>query len=299
MQLAPGDQISYLISGREYTDPLYIERLREAYGLNKPWYEQYLIYMWKILHGDFGFSFYWFMPTWDVIILRLKATLLLTISAFLLEIIIGIKLGIISAKEPYSKKDNFISSTSVILWSMPYFWMGILGIMIFSIRLQLFPVQGMSVPLHLGVSVVGIQKMFSVLWHLFLPATLLGTSHFAIYSRFTRASLLEVMRKDYILTARSKGLTENEVVYKHALKNALLPVVTIIAIRIRYIFTGVILIEMVFAWPGLGRVLYESIQKRDIPILMALFLIFAVTTVLGNLIADISYSYLDPRIRYD
>jgi len=299
IKLAPGDPVSYMVSGLEYLEPGFIEQLREQYGLNEPLYVQYYLYISKVLQGDFGFSYYWRVPTWNVITQRLGPTLLLTLTAFVYELILGIQMGIISAKEPYSTKDNTISSISIILWSMPYFWMGILAVLLFALRLELFPVQGMAIPHHMGESVVGLPKFFSVLWHLMLPATILGAGHFAIYSRFTRASLLEVMRKDYILTARSKGLMENEVVYDHALKNALLPVVTIIAIRLPLLFTGAVLVETVFAWPGLGRAMYDSILRRDIQILMGIFLVYSIMTIVANLIADLSYAYLDPRIRYD
>ncbi len=299
MKLAPGDPVSYLISGMEYIEPGFVEKMREAWGLNKPLYEQYLIYMWNVLHFDFGYSYFWRSSTGVVIFARLMPTLLLTMTAFVYELILGIQMGIISAKDPYSKKDNTISSISIILWSMPYFWMGILAIMLISLQLHLFPVAGMSTPYFDGKLVVGLPEVFSVIWHLMLPATILGAGHFAIYSRFTRASLLEVMRKDYILTARSKGLTENEVVYGHALKNALLPVATIIAVRLPMLFTGAVLVETVFAWPGLGRAMYDSILMRDIQILMGIFLVYSIMTILANLVADVSYAYLDPRIRYD
>jgi peptide/nickel transport system permease protein len=296
---APGDQVSYLVSGMEWLDPALIDNLRREYGLDRPFYEQYYIYMSKLLSGDFGYSLLLRMDVSEVLKEHLGPTLLLTMTAFVIELILGVMMGIISAKEPYSTKDNTISSVSIILWSMPYFWMGILGIMVFSLWLELFPVTGMSIPMWEGQRVVGLSKVFSVLWHLFMPAMILGAGHFAIYSRFVRASLLEVMRKDYILTARSKGLTENEVVYEHALTNSLLPVVTIIAIRLPLLFTGSILVETVFAWPGLGRAMYTAILRQDIQVLMLIFFVYASLTVVANLIADVSYAFLDPRIRYD
>lgn len=296
---APGDQVSYLVSGMEWLDPKLMENLRREYGLDKPAYEQYYLYMSKLLNGDFGYSLLLRKDVSEVVKDHIGPTLLLTLTAFVVELILGVMMGIISAKEPYSTKDNTISSISIILWSMPYFWMGILAIMLFSLRLELFPVTGMTIPFWDGAMVVGLPNVFSVLWHLFLPAMVLGAGHFAIYSRFVRASLLEVMRKDYILTARSKGLTENEVVYDHALKNSLLPLVTIIAIRLPMLFTGSILVETVFAWPGLGRAMYTAILRQDIQVLMIIFLVYATLTVMANLVADVSYAFLDPRIRYN
>lgn len=299
IKLAPGDPVSYLVSGAEYMDPSTIIALREQFGLNDPIYVQYLKYMQNILRGDFGYSAVLHTSTLDWIIVKLGPTILLTVTAFVIELILGIWMGVVSAKEPYSAKDNSISSISIILWSMPYFWMGILAIMLFALKFNLFPVGTMLTPLHDGVIVAGLHRVFSVLWHLVLPALVLGAGHFAIYSRFVRASLLEVMRKDYILTARSKGLTESEVVYEHGLSNALLPVVTIIAVRLPLLFTGTVLVETVFAWPGLGQAMFDSILRRDITILMGIFTIYSILTIAANLIADLSYAYLDPRIRYD
>jgi len=293
MHAAPGDPVSFLVSGEEMMPPGYVEVLRARYGLDKPLYVQFLKYLANVLQGDFGFSYYYLESVWTVVIRNLPRTILLTATAFLFSLIIGVFAGVVSAKKPYSISDNVATATSLVVWSMPFFWMGMLGIMLFTFRLNLFPVQGMKT-----VGTHGLAEFFDITWHLFVPALMFGLGQFALYSRFTRASMLEVMKQDYILTARSKGLAENDVVYGHALRNALLPLVTLVGLRIAYLFTGSILIETVFSWPGLGTILIDSITRRDYTLLMAIFVIFSLLVIICNLAADLAYAYLDPRIRY-
>ena len=294
MHLAPGDPVSYLVSGEEYMPPGYLEVLKERYGLDQPLYVQFWKYLTTVLQGDFGHSYYYKDPVIDVLFLYLPRTILLTATAFLFSLVIGVFAGVTSARKPYSITDNVSTSISLIVWSMPFFWMGILGILFFTFQLNLFPVQGMIDPPGLP----GVGRFFEITWHLFVPALIFGLGQFALYQRFTRASMLEVMKHDYILTARSKGLAEQDVVYGHALRNALLPLVTLVGLRVAYLFTGSVLIETVFSWPGLGKVLFESIGKRDYTLLMGIFVIFSLMVIICNLIADLTYSYLDPRIRY-
>jgi peptide/nickel transport system permease protein len=294
MRLAPGDPVSFLISGIESEmPPGYVLEIKAKYGFDQPLYIQLFRYMGNVLMGDLGFSFFYHKPVLEVIYLRLGNTLLLSGTAFILAVLIGVQTGIVASKRPYSLTDNVLSVTSLITWSMPYFWMGMVFILIFSMYLGLFPVQGMITP---GLS--GSEYWLDLLWHLSLPATVLALGQFALYTRFTRASMLEVLRKDYILTAWSKGATDQMVYYVHAFKNALLPIVTLIGLQVRHLFTGAMLVETIFAWPGMGRLVYESIFFRDYNLVMAVFLVYSIITIVSNIVTDIAYGFLDPRIRY-
>jgi peptide/nickel transport system permease protein len=293
IHLAPGDPVAFLVSGMEYASAEFIAIKRAEVGLDKPLYQQFIIYLWGILRGDFGYSFIYAQPVLGVITSRLGSSLLLTASALIIEVVGGILLGILASKRPYSKLDNFVSVFSLVVYSMPFFWVGMLAILTLGLYLRLFPIQGMVTP---GLS--GMRAYADVMWHLFLPATCLGLGRLGLYSRMTRASMLEVMRQDYILTAWAKGCDENAVFYRHAFRNAVLPIATLVAMRIGLLFTGAVLIESVFSWPGIGRLLYDSITARDYTMVQAIFIIFSLLTIFGNLVADILYAALDPRIRY-
>ena len=295
MKSAPGDPVGFLISGMEAwgISPDYIEMIRLEYGLNKPISEQLLIYMGKALSGDLGYSYTYHQPVLKVIFDSTMNTLLLMSTGFSIALILGVLSGISCSKKAYSKIDNINTLVSLLFWSMPSFWFGTMALLIFSLRFNIFPVGGIT-----GIDLQGMDKLFSRVHHLALPAITIGLAQYAVYSRFTRASMLEVLSKDYIKTAWSKGCTPRQVYYKHAFRNALLPIVTIIGLRIRRLFMGSVLIETVFAWPGLGSLLYFAITARDYNLLMAIFLIYSIITIISTIIVDISYAYLDPRIRY-
>jgi len=292
MHLAPGDPVDFLISGLEGATLEYVKMIKEKYGFNKPIYEQFIIYISKLIKGDFGYSFYFHQPVMKVLLPRLRNTLILTSTSMLVELT-GIILGIIASKKVYSLTDNIITISSLITFNMPYFWLAIMFMLIFGLYLKIFPITGMFT-----IGTTGFQKNISILWHLVLPVACLSLGRLALYTRYTRASMLEILRLDYITTAWAKGCDEKTVLYKHAFRNALIPIVTIIALRMRLLFTGAVLVETVFAWPGLGRAVYDAILRRDYNLLMANFLILSILTIVFNLLADIVYAYVDPRVRY-
>ena len=292
IHLAPGDPVRILVSDVG-APPEYIEMVRREMGLDKPIYEQLLIYVGRMLLGDFGYSYTWNQPVFSVLLGRVGATFLLMFTAFLISLALGIVLGVTSSKRPYSLTDNLITTSSLVVYSMPNFWVGMIFLIVFCLHLGLFPTHGM-----VTVGATGINSVLQILWHLFLPAMALGLSETASLCRFTRSGILEVLRQDYILTARAKGCDERTVFYRHALRNSLLSIVTILGLRVRMWFTGSVLIETVFAWPGIGRLLYDSIFARDFNMLMAIFIVVAILTILGNLFADVAYALVDPRIRY-
>lgn len=294
IHMAPGDPIQSLIG--EFPAPeAYVEAMRSAFGLDKPLYVQLWLYITNILKGDLGFSFYYRQPVLAVIVERVPATLQLMIPAVLFSALAGLLLGIFSARKPYSLSDNAISSFALLGYCLPIFWLGQMLMLIFSIKLGWLPSQGIKT---LGAELEGFKAFADRLSHLFLPALALSIRHVAINVRVMRSSMLEVSYEDYITLARSKGLDEKTIVARHMLPNALLPVVTIIGLDIGFLFTGSVLVETVFGWPGIGRLMYESILKRDYPVLMGTFLITTVLVVLTNLIVDLIYLWLDPRVKY-
>jgi peptide/nickel transport system permease protein len=291
IHMAPGNPAVIMAGGE--APPEYIKMLEEEWGLNKPLHEQFVTYLVNLLRGNLGYSYKYRAPVLDVILERLPATLLLTGTAFLIAVLAGVILGVSSSKKPFSFEDNTIMLGSLVFYSMPNFWTGLMAIIIFSLHLGLFPVQGMQ------SFRADLNSTLDLIWHLILPATTLGLVQLALYARLTRSSMLEELRKDYITTARSKGLDDRSILYRHALKNALIPTITIIGIRLSFMFTGAVVTETIFAWPGIGRLMYDSIYTRDYPLLMGIFIISSAVTVLANFLADIAYCIVDPRIRYE
>jgi peptide/nickel transport system permease protein len=293
IQLAPGDPVSYMMSGAEFAPPGFIEAKRAELGLDQPLPVRLLIYLKNVFTGNFGYSYIQNAPVVDIIYSKIGNTLLLTVTGFLIQVIGGTLLGVVAAWRRNSAIDATVSVTSLFLWSMPYFWMAILSIVIFSFYLHIFPIGGMSTP-----GVTGFQLYLDTAWHLVLPASVLGLGALGLYSRMTRSSMLEVMHQDYMLTAWAKGLGERAVLLKHALRNALLPLVTLIGLGMGNLFMGAVLVEIVFRWPGMGTLIFDSIISRDYAMVQIVFLILAIIVVLANLAADIAYAVVDPRIRY-
>lgn len=291
IKIAPGDPVRMYVSDA-YAPPEYVEQMRHKLGLDKPIHEQYVKYLRKLITGDFGFSFLKNVSVFDLIMSRLFNTLLLTGTAFIFAIIFGVSLGIIASKKPYSIIDNIISFTSTIIYSMPQFWIATIFLLILGLRFKLFPPGGI---MSIGKEIPYWQDL---LWHLCLPALVLGLSNAVAFFRLTRASMLEQIGSDYILTAWSKGCSERTVFYKHALRNALLPIVTWIGMRIPWLLYGAVLIETVFTWPGAGLLIYDAIFTRDYNVIMCTFIIISSFVLITNLITDILYSIVDPRITY-
>lgn len=290
MKAAPGDPVSLMVDPSiKQADR---EKFIEKYGLNEPEHIQYLKWLGNMVQGDFGTSIVRKgTPVIDLILARLPNTLLLMLVSTILALLISIPFGVLSARRPYSKLDYGITFTSFIGLAVPNFWFGLILIMVLSVNLGWFPTGGVMT-LNSGFS------LWDRIHHLILPAFVLATADMAGLTRYTRSSMLDVLRQDFIRTARAKGFKENRVVYKHGLRNGLLPVVTIFGLMIPSFIGGAVVTEQIFSWPGLGKLFIDSAFQRDYPVIMAMTVISAVLVVIGNLIADILYAIIDPRIEY-
>jgi ABC-type dipeptide/oligopeptide/nickel transport system permease component len=295
VHLAPGDPLTF-ITGEGDVSTEQLTRLRAEYGLDRPLTTQYALYLKKVVAGDLGFSYRYRAPVMELIIDRIPATLLLMAPSLALFIGLGVLLGIVAARRPNSGIDLLMSGVALVGWSVPVFWLGQLLIIGFALKLGWFPTQGMF---NLRAPSAGFGRAFDVLWHLALPATALGMRFLALGTRMTRSSMLQVLRLDYMTTARAKGLPERVVLARHGLPNALLPVITIVGLNVGTMLSGSVLVEVVFAWPGMGRLLYDGVLARDYPLIIGIILIVSVAVVLVNLITDVVYAMVDPRIRYD
>jgi peptide/nickel transport system permease protein len=280
LNVVPGDPITLMM--KEHINPDVVQRVRQQMNLDDPGYLRFLKFIWGALHGDLGVSYKLNRPVADLIFNAFPNTLILAVSAAVVSWIVGIPAGIISAVKKYSIADNFFMGFSLLGVSMPVFWAGLLFQYIFAYKLGILPVSGFD----------GIE-------YIIMPAIVLGWSSAGTIARLTRSSLLEVMRSDYIRTARAKGLYEIAVLIRHAFKNSLLPVVTVMAIQVAGLLSGAVITESVFGIPGVGRIAVNAIQNRDMPLLQGSVIFTTVLVILGNLVADILYSYLDPRIKYD
>jgi ABC-type dipeptide/oligopeptide/nickel transport system permease component len=295
VHLAPGDPMMF-IAGEADISNEQLARLRQEYGLDQPLATQYLLYMKKVVQGDLGYSSRYRSPVLKLIGDRIPATLLLMGTALVLFIGLGLLLGIMAARRPNSGGDLFLSGLAIFGWSVPVFWLGQLLIIGFALKLDWFPAQGM---LNLRAPSQGIERALDMLRYLTLPVMALGMRFLALSTRMTRSSMLQVLRLDYITTARAKGLPERVVLWRHALPNALLPVITIVGMNVGTMLSGSVLTEVVFAWPGMGRLLYDGIFARDYPLIIGIILVVSVAVVLANLVTDVLYSVVDPRIRYN
>ena len=294
IHLAPGDPIQALVG--EFPAPeSYIVEMRKVFGLDQPLYIQLLLYLKNILTGDLGFSFYYRQPVLSVILDRVPATLQLMVPALIFSAVIGILLGILSARKPYSLADHTISVFALFGYCVPAFWLGQMLMATFAIELGWLPSQGIKT---VGADLEGFSLVLDRTAHVALPFAALAVRHLAVNARMMRSSMLEVAYEDFVTVARAKGLDEKDVIARHMVPNALMPVVTIIGVDIGFLFTGSVLVETVFGWPGIGRLMFESIVKRDYPVLMGNFLITTALVVVVNLIVDLVYVWLDPRVKY-
>jgi peptide/nickel transport system permease protein len=280
IRLIPGDPAELLAD--QWATKEDIEQLRRDMGLDKPITVQYLLFMDRILHGDLGNSVITKVPVTSEIAARFPYTLALAIAGTVIAIVIGTLAGTISAVKPFSIFDSAAMILSLLGVSTPAFWLGLMLLLAFSVRLGWFPAMGASTPKHLV-----------------LPSLTLGLLTAGVLARQSRSSMLQTLQEDYIVTARAKGLLERTVVYRHALKNALIPVVTIVGLQFGHLLGGTVLVESVFSWPGMGRLLVDAIFTRDYPLIQGAVLMFAMVFALVNLAVDLLYGLLDPRIRYD
>ncbi|MHB2266448.1 ABC transporter permease [Aliihoeflea sp. PC F10.4] len=294
IQFAPGDPVNVLIGDFPVPES-YIEEIRREFGLDKPVFERLLIYVGQVFQGNLGFSFANRQPVLDLVLDRLGATLRLTLTALVFASVVGIFLGAISARHRGKPIDRAIQGVVVAGDSIPEFWLGQILIVVFAVGLGWFPSQG---AMSLRAPGEGFGAILSQAHYLVLPALALSFRYLALISRITRASLVEVMNSDFILAARSRGAGERTVLYVHALRNAAAPVVTVIGYNVGFVLAGAALIETVFGWPGIGRLLFTSISARDYPVMVGILLLISATVVIANLVTDIIYGLIDPRIKY-
>lgn len=294
INLAPGSPIDYIMSQYGVASPQLVQQLTNQFGLNKPIWERLLLYIGNFLQGNLGYSTYYNEPVSTLILQRLPATLILMGSAIFFSVIIGVILGVVSSAREHTMLDNTITTLSVVGFSIPIFWLGDMLIITLAVGLGLFPVEGMTSGLGSG----GFNYLLGVAWHLFLPALSLGVARLALLARLTRASMLNTLGEDFILTAKAKGQTPRGILYGHALPNASLPIITVVGYQIGTMFAGAILTEIVFAWPGIGSLLYNAITERDYPVVMGVFVVVTIAVLIANLITDIIYARVDPRIRF-
>ena len=290
IHLTPGDPAEVMLGSLATKEDL--ASLRTALGLDQPLHVQYVLWISHVVRGDLGRSLWMKRPVLAEVLERFKATLVLTASALLLSTVGGIALGIASATRANSLLDRLSAIASLFGASMPVFWLGIVLMVIFSLWLGWLPASGMFAPYGGG----GLRDLLA---HLALPAVTLAAASVTIIARLTRSTMLDVLGQDYVRTARAKGVTEWAVVVRHALKNALIPIVTVVGVQTGYLLGGAVLTETVFAWPGVGTLVVQGILARDVPLVQGCVLVIALTFVLVNLAVDVLYAYLDPRIRYE
>jgi peptide/nickel transport system permease protein len=307
LRLIPGDSARLLLG--EFASPEELARLRVQLGLDQPLITQYGIYLSRILHGDLGNSVRTGAPVIGEIGARLPATAELSVAAMLIAVTVGISAGVLSAVRQYSLLDYGAMLLALIGVSMPIFWLGLMLIYAFSVKLPLLPMMGrismgVDIPAVTGFLMVDtlLAGQFSAFWdvlrHLVLPSLTLATIPMAVVARLTRSSMLEVLNRDYVRTARAKGMDEGVVIFRHALWNAFLPVVTIIGLNFGLLLGGAVLTETIFSWPGLGRYVVDSLMARDYAAVQACILMFSFIMTVCNLMVDMVYVLLDPRIRY-
>jgi peptide/nickel transport system permease protein len=290
LHLAPGDPAAIMLGAQATRED--VERLRRDLGLDQPLPVQYVRWLGHVLRGDLGRSIPLGREVLPEVLLRFKATLILTGGALVIAVTIGVPAGILSATRQYSWLDKLGMGIAVTGVSLPVFWTGIMLIIVFALSLRWLPSAGMTSP-------YGSSGVLDLLWHLVLPAVTLGTASSAALARLTRSSILEIIRQDYVRSARAKGLGEGTVVGRHVLKNAVNPIITVLGIQVGYLLGGAILTETVFSWPGLGSMMVRAIQARDYPLVQGGVLLIATTFVLVNLVVDLLYAAFDPRIRYE
>ena len=302
VNLAPGDPTLYMVSPGMTQEV--IQQMRENYGLDEPVHIRYVKWVGAMLTGDFGFSMSHSRPVLDVLLDVLPNTLLLSACALAVAFFFGILVGTVQAVRQYSLTDSALSVVLLFFYSMPSFWLALMLILTLSLFARnvwdwpiWFPASGMVSTDYDFLS--PLEQIRDRIMHLVLPTLALALVLTAGIARYMRGSMLEVIRQDYVRTARAKGLSERSVVFKHALRNALIPIITLVGLYIPVLFSGTIFIEYIFAWPGMGRAIYDAIITRDYPLVMAGSFFFAALVVVANLVADVLYAVVDPRIRYE
>ena len=296
MHAAPGDPTSIYL-GNPNIDARVIEQMRENLGLDQPVHIQYVKWISSFLQGEFGYSFSQKRPIADILKDTIPNTLILSGVALAIIFVLGVVIGTVQAVRQYSWGDNLATALAFFFYSMPSFWFGLMLILLFAYKLQWLPASQMTSVNYEFMS--GSAQLTDRLKHLLMPALALGVGGAASVARYMRSGMLEQVHQDYVRTARAKGLSEGKVIFKHAMRNALIPVITLLGLFLPFLMAGSVLIETVFAWPGMGRTIVTAIFQRDYPVVLATAFVISVMVILGNLIADVLYSIVDPRIRVE
>ncbi|MGB3866150.1 MAG: ABC transporter permease [Xanthobacteraceae bacterium] len=294
IHLAPGDPVQVIAGEMGGASAEVVAALRAKYGLDDSLAQQLLTYLSKVISGDFGYSYYYNEPVLNLIFSRLPATIYLAVGSLLLAVVIGTLLGVVSARRPNGLLSQSVNVLSLVGYSAPIFWTGLMLLLLFGSVWPILPVSGM---VDVVAQKTGFAYVLDVAHHLILPSVTLAIVFIAQYSRLARVNMIDVLSSDYIRTARAKGLPERTVIGKHALRNTLIPIVTIVGLQFGNLFAGAILVETVFSWPGLGRLVFESILRRDYPTLLAVLFFSALLVMVANIITDLVYRLIDPRIQ--
>ena len=293
MHLAPGDVADTISQSMGGADEELLIEIRKDYGLDQPYYQQLATYIGKVLRFDLGHSFFFNEPVSKLVLERVPATLLLVITAQILALLLGVVLGVYSARKPNGIMSHFVTFFALFGYSAPVFWTGILLLIAFSLQIPIFPVAGMrdvTIEGNFWVHAIDVMK------HMVLPVVTLASIFLALYSRLARATMIETLGTDFVRTARAKGLPERQVVYKHALRNSLSPVVTLAGLQFSAVVSGAVLVEAVFSWPGLGTLAFQSIIARDTPTILGILFFSALVVIIGNLLTDLALRFVDPRV---
>jgi len=294
MHLAPGDPARAFAG--EYATEETIEALRKQYGVDRPMWSQFTTYAGNLLRGDFGTSFSYGRPVTSIIAERLPATLLLATTALLVSVTAGILMGTLAARRPAGFLDRGINVAALLMYAVPGFWLAQIALLVLGLRAGLVPVLGMT---DTRIEYSGVHRVLDVAHHLALPALVLAASEIALVLRLTRTGLIEQLGQNYTRTAEAKGLSSTAVLARHALPNAAIPLITVVGTRVGFLFSGAVVIETVFSWPGVGLLLVDAANSGDRPMALGLVVLVAVSVLAANLITDLVYARVDPRIRYD
>ncbi|HTR86489.1 MAG TPA: ABC transporter permease [Reyranella sp.] len=292
IRLAPGDPAT--IMAGDAPTPEFLAQIRAEYGFDKPIWDQFVAFLAKAVTGDFGTSLYTKQPVFTVIMERFPATALMTGTAMIVASFVGILLGVASAKRAGSHADAAISAASLLGYSLPGFWVGQLLVLLFAVGLDWFPATGMEAA---RASYTGWKHIEDVAWHMVLPVTTLAVFLLTMIARFTRAAMIEALDQDYVLVAEAKGASRNRVLWHHAFRNACVTTITVIGLEFGAVLAGAVVVEIVFGWPGLGRLFYDAIYRRDFPLLTGAFMFSSSIVIVVNMVSDIACALLDPRIR--
>jgi peptide/nickel transport system permease protein len=293
VRAAPGDPVSVIAGEAGASDPQFVAQLRAQFGLDQPIGTQLVTYLSKVAQLDLGFSYRQQQSVFKLIMDRLPATLLLTGTAFVLSLLFGITLGALSARRAGTWVDSLITVFALVFYATPLYWLALMAVLIFTVQLDWLPGFGF---MTVGAGLTGAALVIDIAKHLLMPALTLALFYMAVYTRMTRAAMLEVAQLDFVKTARAKGVRPGRILRAHVLRNALLPVVTLAGIQAGSMIGGAVLTETVFAWPGIGRLMFDALLQRDYNLLLGAFLITAAMAVLFNLMTDLVYTLVDPRI---